>query len=495
MGSLSPLNLVVVVSVMLMVTYVGHKLSNHATTSRSFFTADGGLPWWAVAASLYATVVSAVTFVSLPAMIYRPGADLSFIQLIIGLVIGKILAAWLFARPYYESRNIDTVYDYLSIRVSPNISKGTMILQILLLIAQNSIVVVSAALVLNVLTDISLPVSCGLIVGLSVLWSWMGGLSTVVWTDAMLFFIFLFGAVLSAVMTLTATDIGILESFRYWDEQAKLKIFDFSTDPSKSFTLWTGLLAGALISMVPVSSQAGMQRIRSCRSARDAQKAYSLSAIFLITPIILMGVGLGLSLFYGVKGVPPELAQRLAVQPDQIFPYFIINEVPDGVSGLFVAAVFAAAISTLDSRLAELADVSVTNIYRPYMKSDGSEAHYLKVSKGLLVLWGLLFGVFSILLSMIDGQSLFDLSLMATNTFGGPILGIFFLARFNIGKPLPTIIGVIWAVAASLWMHSQGVTHYWWFPVSVALIVAIGLATSHGTFDRVGIITPEEKAN
>lgn len=492
MGSFSPLNMVVVAVMMALVTYIGHRLSNHATTSRSFFTADGGLPWWAVAASLYATVVSAVTFVSLPAMIYRPGADMTFIQLIIGLVVGKVLAAWLFARPYYESRSVDTVYDYLSIRVSPKISKGTMILQILMLIAQNSIVVVSAALVLNVLTDVSLPVSCMLIVGFSILWSWMGGLSTVVWTDAMLFFIFLFGAILSAVLTLTATDIGILEAFRHWDEQAKLKIFDFSTDPSKSFTLWTGLLAGALISMVPVSSQAGMQRIRSCRSVRDAQKAYSLSAIFLITPIILMAVGLGLSLFYGVKGVPAELAERLAVQPDQVFPYFIVHEVPDGLSGIFVAAVFAAAISTLDSRLAELADVTVTNIYRPYMKKDGTEAHYLKVSRGMLVMWGLLFGVFSILLTMIDGQSLFDLSLMATNTFGGPILGIFFLARFNIGKPIPTIIAVAIAVSASLWMRSQGITHYWWFPVSIVLIMAIGFITSGKSFDKSGVIEAEK---
>lgn len=494
MGSFTVLNMIVVAVMLAGVTLGGHLLSGHAKSSRSFFTAEGGLPWWAVAASLYATVVSAVTFISLPAMVYAPGADLAFFQLIIGLVIGKVLAAILFARAYYESKSVDTVYDYLSIRLSKTVSKSTMGLQILLLVAQNSIVVVSAALVLNVLTDISLPVSCVIIVGFAILWSWMGGLSTVVWTDAMLFGVFLFGAVLSAVLTFVATDLSFTEALRELDQQAKLNILDLSLDPKKSFTLWAGLITGALISLVPVSSQAGMQRIRACRSANDAKKAFIFSSLFLITPVLLMAVGLGLALFYGVQGVPPELAERLATQPDQVFPYFIIHEIPDGVSGIFVAAVFAAAISTLDSRLAELADVTVTNIYRPYMKTNGSEAHYLRVARLLLIGWGVLFCIFSIILTQVDGQSLFDLTLMATNTFGGPILGMFFLARFNIGTPLSAALGVVVSVSASMWMYSQDITHYWWFPVSVIIIMAFGFIASRKNFDKDGVIQAGETA-
>lgn len=494
MGSFSPLNLVVVIAMMALVTLGGHLLSNKAKTSRSFFTAEGGLPWWAVAASLYATVVSAVSFISLPAMIYAPGADLSFIQLIFGLIVGKFLAAFLFARAYYESRSVDTVYDYLSVRIGSGVARSTMGLQIVMLVVQNSIVVVSASLVLNVLTDISLPVSCVIIVSFAVLWSWMGGLSTVVWTDAMLFGVFIFGALLSAMLTFLATDMQFVEALRYLDEQAKLRIFHLSLDPQKSFTLWSGLLAGALTAMFPVSSQAGMQRIRACRSVGDAKKAFIFSSLFLVTPVLLLIVGLGLSLFYGVQGVPADLAERLATQPDQVFPYFIIHEVPDGVSGIFVAAIFAAAISTLDSRLAELSDVTVSNIYRSHVKKDGSEAHYLRVSRILLIAWGAVFCIFSIVLTYIDGRNLFDMFLMATNTFGGPILGIFLLARFNIGKLVPLVIGVGFSIGASLWMHSMHVTHYWWFPVSIVIILSIGFLTSRNTFDPVGVVkSPDEQ--
>lgn len=489
MGSFSPLNMVVVAAMLALVTVAGHLLSGHAKTSKGFFTSEGGLPWWAVAASLYATVVSAITFVSLPAFVYPPGGSLVFLQVIIGLVIGKIAAAILFARPYYESTSVDTVYDYLSVRIGKSVARTTMGLQIFLLILQNSIVVVSSALVLNVLTDIDLAVSCVIIVAFAVLWSWMGGLSTVVWTDAMLFGVFFLGAVLSAVLTMTATDTGFFEALRLLDEQAKLKIIDLSLDPKKSLTLWAGVTSGILISLVPVSSQAGMQRIRACRSVKDAKKAFIYSSLFLITPVILMIVGLGLSVFYTVNGVPADLAERLATQPDQVFPYFIIHEIPDGVSGIFVAAVFAAAISTLDSRLAELADVSVTNIYRPYLKKSGSEAHYLRVARLLIVAWGILFCGASIFLSSIDGQSFFDLSIMATNTFGGPILGTFLLARFNIGTPLTTAAGVVLAIASSLYLHSQDVTHYWWFPVSIIIVMTIGILFSGKKFDRSGVIT------
>lgn len=488
MGSLTLLNTIVVIAMLALVTWGGHALSKRAESSRSFFTGEGDLPWWAVAASLYATVVSAVTFVSLPSMIYREGANLAFTQVIIGLVIGKVAAALIFARAYYESKGIDTVYDYLSERIGPSISRPTMFLQILMLIAQNSIVVVSAALVLNVLTDLSLPISCLVIVAFAILWSWMGGLSTVVWTDAMLLAVFIFGALLSCVLAVTATDMSFAEAYAYLDGQAKLKIIDISMDPSKSFTLWAGLVSGTLISMVPVSSQAGMQRIRACRSVADAKKAYIWSSLFLVTPVLLMMVGLGLSLFYGTQGVPPDLAARLEMQPDQVFPYFIINEVPDGVSGIFVAAVFAAAISTLDSRLAELSDVTVSNIYRPHIRQNASESHYLRAARFFIIGWGVLFCITSIVLTQVDGQNLFDLSLMSTNTLGGPILGIFFLARFNIGTPFTAFLGAAIAIGVSLWLHSMDVTHYWWFPVSIVIIMAVGYFGSGRKFDPVGVV-------
>ncbi len=473
-----------------LVTVAGHLLGRRATSAQSFFTAEGGLPWWAVSASLYATVLSAVSFISLPTSVFRDGGNLTFLQIVFGLALGKIITAVVFVRPYYESRTIETVYDYLTVRISALVSRWVMGLQVVLLLALNSIVVVSAALVLDTLTGISLPVSCLVIVSFAALWSWMGGLSTVVWTDVMLFGVFVAGAAFSTGMTYLASDVTLVQAFTFLDEKAKLTLIDLSLDPAKTYTLWTGLLTGTLLGLIPVTSQSGMQRIRACRSLRDARYAFIFSVVLYITPMLLLVVGLGLSLYYGVNGVPAELAERLLTHPDQAFPYFIVHEIPVGISGVLVAAVFAAAISTLDSRLTELADITVRNVYRPYIRPGATDAHYLRSARICILLWAAVFGVLSIAMTEMNGQSLIDLTIMVNNTLGGPILGAFFLARYGIGSTYAVAAGAAISIGATLYFYTTGISHYWWFPVSVLIMLAAGRIMNRGPLDRIGTVTP-----
>ncbi len=486
--------MIVVALVMAGVTYGGHLLAGKAKTARAFFTADGGLPWWAVSASLYATVLSAVSFISIPAGVFREGGNLTFLQLVAGLALGKVVIAYVFVGPYYHSRSCATVYDYLTARIGPVVAKSTMVLQISLLLLQNSIVIVSAALLLNVLTDLSISLSCLIIVGFAILWSWMGGLRTVVWTDAMLFGVFVVGAVLSAWFTVFAAETTLGEAYRLLDDQAKFKLVELSTDPQKALTIWTGLITGTLIGMIPITSQSGMQRVRACSSEADARKAFWFSVVLYAVPVLLVIVGLGLSLYYTVTGMPDDLALRLQSQPDQVFPYFIVNEIPDGVSGIFIAAIFAAAITTLDSRLTELSDVTVANIYRPYIRRDASEAHYLIASRLFLIFWGVVFSIAAFLLSLFDGQSMIDLTFLAANMLGGPILGIFLLARYGLGTTAPILIGTAISVAMSSYLFSIGVTHYWWFPISLIIMLALGwLAAPRKQLDPSGIVEPDHR--
>lgn len=492
MGTLSLLNAIIVVSTLMLVTLLGHRLARSSTNATEFFTAGGGLPWWAVAASLYATVLSAVSFVSIPATVFREGGNLTFVQIVIGLALGKIALAFLFVRPYYASSAAETVYDYLSLRLGRRVSIGVMILQTAFIVANNSIVVLSAALVLNVITDISVSSSCVVIVCFAILWSWMGGLRTVVWTDAALFGIFIIGAVLSAVLTYASTGLSPVEALTELDQSLKLKLFDLSLDPSRSYTLWTGLITGTLLGMAVIGSQSSLQRIRACRSASAAQLAFSTSAALYVTPLLLLLVGLGLSLFYGVHGVPPDLATRVATQPDQVFPYFIVHEIPDGVSGVFVAAIFAAAISTLDSRLTELSDVCVTNIYRHHIKKNASEKHYIRAARLFLLGWGLIYCLSSVALSLIDGRNLLDLTWQVSNTFAGPILGTFLLARFGIGGARSITLGTLMSVAITVYLNANGVTHFWWFPASMTIMFVTGWAASRRPLDPSGVVWSEK---
>ena len=492
MGALTITNIIVIVSVMGLVTYAGHLASkSHINNSKAFFTADGGLPWWAVSASLYATVVSAVSFVSIPASVFRENGNLELMQIDFGASLGRLLIAVLFVRAYFDSRSINTVYQYLSVRISKPVSRGVMALAFILTILIYSIVVLAAALVLNVLTEISVPMSCLVIVSLSVLWSCLGGIRTVVWTDFVMLCIFLFGALLSAAITFGSVNLPLTESFAVLDQHSKLKLLDLSLDPSKAYTLWTALFSSVLGGAALASTQSGMQRVRACHSVEDARKAFMFATVFFIVPVFLYIVGMGLFVFYNQNGVPKELAEHVATQPDQVFPYFIVNEIPNGISGLLIAAIFVASISTLNSRLAELSNVSVSDIYRQFINKNSSEEHYLRAARFFIVLWGVVFCAISIGLSAIDGQNLLELTYAFWNVIMGPMMGVFFLARFRIGDTISVVVGTICAFLFAYLSQSAGVTGFWSLPASVVIMMLVAWVRTPRRFDRTGVVSKD----
>ena len=495
MGSLTITNLVIISGAMAIITYLGHVASRkHADSSRTFFTADGGLPWWAVSASLYATAISAVSFVSLPASVFRDGGNLELAQIDFGSMLGKYLMAVLFVRAYYESRSVDTVYDYVAVRISKLVSRAVLVIAFALTIGLYSIVVLAAALVLDVLADLSIPTSCVVIVAFSVLWSWLGGIRTVVWTDFGMLCLFLFGAALSAFITFSSTGLSGTEVFALLDGNAKMKLLDLSVDPSNSYTLWTALFSATIGGAALASTQSGMQRVRACHSVQDAEKAFKYSMVFYVVAALLYVVGMGLFVFYDTIGIPEELAARVANQPDQIFPYFIVSEVPDGFSGLMIAAIFAAAISTVNSRLAELSDVSVANVYRRYIRKAASEAHYLSVARLFIILWGLVFCAVSIGVSMIEGQNLLELTFVVWNALIGPMMGIFFLARIRLGGTLSVAVGVVLSLAFVYISREQGITSFWSVPASLIIMTACAWVQTPRRFDRTGVVLNRDTA-
>ncbi len=360
------------------------------------------MPWWAVSASIIATVISSVTFIAVPAAVFKPGGNLGYVQVLLGLMLGKVLTALLFARPFYESSGARTTYDYIGARLSPGVGHVSLALGIALSVLSTGIKVLTTGLVLSVVTNWSLTSCVAAVVGFSILWSVMAGLKTVIWTDLILFVLFTLGAVFAIVWTSYGLEMSFAQAFAILDGKAKLVLFDPSIDPKKTYTLWAGLVGGSLLSLAMASSQGTLQRIRACRSARDARKAYLFAALFYLTPICMLGVGLMLTLFYQEHPLSPDVIAALVEQPDRIFPHFIVTQVPQGISAIFIAAIFAAGISTLDTSLTELADVTVTNIY---VRIAGalSAAHYMLVSRLALLLWGIAFGAIALYLRTVLG--------------------------------------------------------------------------------------------
>ena len=481
-------DLLVVVTVMLAVTYLGHRLSGSITNRRGVFQADGSLPWWAVSASIIATVVSAVTFVSVPAAVFADGGDLTYFQVILGLAAGKVVVARLLATPFYLSQGVNTSYEYIGARIDARTGEFSMYLGLLLNLINSAVKLLTASLVLDVISGWGLPGCALFVVAISIVWSALAGIKTVIWTDFVLFLLFSIGAVFALVFVSLNIQQSVVDAIVWLDEQAKWVLFDFDTDPTKRYTIWAGVIGAVGLSIAQASTQGTWQRVRACRSVADAQKAFNVAALFYLVHVVILCVGLALAVFYAERGVPGELALQLSQSPDRIFPYFIVNELPVGVSGLFIAAIFAAAISTLDSALAESSDLTVNHIYQRLLAGK-SEAHYLLVSRLFMLFWGLMFFTAAMFFSRYQGVGLLELTFKLPNYFYGAIFASIILARFGIGRFATIILGFVLATLSVLLMAGANVAFFYWCPVSGLLMVGTVWALERRRLEFTGIVT------
>lgn len=471
-NSLSVADFLILIAITLAITYGGHLLAGAIKDRHGFFQAGNSMPWWAVSSSIIATVISSVTFISVPAAVFRPGGDLGYFQILLGLMLGKVLIALVFVRPYYESGGIRTTYDYIGGRIDSRVGVLSMGFGIALGSIAASIRIVTTGLVLAVITGWPLPACMAGIAAFAVLWSWMAGLKTVIWTDFLLFIVFTAGAVFAILWLSGQIGMSWSEAWAWLDGQAKLRLIDLSTDPQKRYTLWAGLIGASLLGLAQAGQQGTMQRVRACRSVGDARKAYFFSSFFYLTPICMLALGLLLSVFYAENPLPPAVVADLAEQPDRILPHFIATEIPSGVSVIFIAAIFAAGISTLDTTLTEIADVSIANIYERYIRRDASERHYLLASRLAVLLWGILFTLAALFVSGIQAEGLLNLTFKLPNYVNGSILGTVILARIGVGSWPTYLAGLVTATLSVAVMNlAWNVGFFWWCPASAAVMI------------------------
>lgn len=485
-NGLALFDVVTIVSLLVLVTYLGHRLAGTIKDRRAFFEANGSLPWWAVSASIIATLVSSVTFISVPAAVFREGGNLTYFQVVLGLMAGKFFIAWLLARPYYESTGIHTSYEYISARIDRRTGEFSMYLGLVLNVINSAIKLLTASLVLDVISDWGLPACALFMLSFSLLWSWIAGIKTVIWTDFLLFVLFAAGAVFALGYMSWQLDIALGSALRTLDDGAKLVLFDFSTDPTRRYTIWSGVIGAIGLSIALGSTQGTWQRVRACRSVGDAQRAYNFSAAFYLLHLVILGVGLALWLFYQEHPLPADISSELVSEPDRIFPYFIVSELPVGVSGLFIAAIFAAGISTIDSALTEASDVSIKHIYERLVQA--SETHYLLASRLSLVFWSLIFFMVAMWFSQFTAEGLLDLTFRLPNYLYGAIFGTIVLARYQVGRFASFSVGFLLACVSVAVMAYWEIAFFFWCPLSGVTMVAVVWALERTPAEMSGVV-------
>lgn len=463
-------------------TMVGHHLKGKQHSTRDFFLGGRSLPWYAVTASTIATTISAITFIGVPALVFAAGGNFAYLQLAIGGFIARYLVARFLVPLYYE-KEFYSPYEYMEDRLGPVVGRITAGMFFLGGILSQGVRVYATALVLELITGWSLTESIVLIALFSVLWTWLGGIAAVIWTDFVQFFILIAGGIAGLVFVTGALPDNWNTLVEVGQQAGKFTLLDFSTDPRIEFTFWAALIAMPFQNTaVYGTDHLFVQRLLCCRDQHEAKKAVLWSNLGELVPALMLTVGAGLYAFYQFHPLPGDFAVLVAERGDRIFPAFIITEIPTGLRGLLIAAILSAAISSLDSILAALSQISLTMFYRPYVNPDADETHLLKVSRLFVILWGAVLAAMAWQFSA-SQLNLVTLAFSMTTYTWGPMLGLFLLSMVTrryrvagIGRAVLMSIVVVLIINEPEIMNPLFGTTYsapllawpWLFPIGAA---------------------------
>ncbi len=446
-----------------------------------YFKASGRIPWWAAGISIFATMLSAITFISIPAKTYATDWRMLMFNMTIFLAVPIIIRYFL---PFFLRFKLDTAYEYLEMRFSRSIRWIASALFTFFMISRIAIVLFLPSLALNIVTGFNIYYAILIMSLVTIIYSTSGGMEAVVWGDVIQGFILVGGAVAAFVFMIVGIKGGFSE---FWDTTVtfnKLNTFDFRFDFSQP-VFWVvifGGLANTLISYT--SDQSVVQRYMSTVNEKATAKSIWLNGI-LSVPVGILFFLLGTGLFAFYKSNPEQMSITDS-NIDSIFPQFIVSQMPAGFAGLLIASIFAAAMSTLSSNINSVAAVITSDFYKTFFKNSSFKGQ-MNVARWSGVIIGLLGTGMAIVLATWNIASLWDqfntfLGLLTSGLGALFILGIFF-PRVN---SVSAFIGLISGVDILYWVKSET-------NLSFLLYGLIGMVSSILVAALCSIFLPNQK--
>ena len=393
--------------------------------TEDFFKGGGRIPWWASGISIFATMLSSISFMAIPAMTYISDWRYFTMAVTIFLMAPVIIYYYL---PFFRKLNVTSAYEYLEKRFNIQTRILGSLSFIIFMIARIAIVLYLPALALSTVTGISV-LNCILIIGIiTIIYCATGGIEAVVWGDVIQGGILVIGALIAIFYLIAGTDGGMSGVFDIAQDRQKMAILDMTFDLSKP-VFWVVLLGGLANNLTSYSSdQSVIQRYVTTDNSKNAARSIWLNGILSIPiSLILYYIGTALYTYYQSN---PQMMDVTMPKNDSIFPTFIVNSLPVGISGVLIAAIFSATMSTLSSNINSAATAFTTDFFTRF-KKEVSDHQALKVAKISTVIIGLTGIVFSIMLAEMNIKTVFDHFMkivgIITSGLGGLFLmGIFF---------------------------------------------------------------------
>ena len=439
------LDLIIIFGYLIGVTLFGMWFAKKQNTTEDYFVGDRSVPWWAIAASIVATETSTITFISVPGIAFAKGGNFQFLQLVFGYMLGRVVISLLFIPMYFRGELL-TVYQLLGERFG---SKVKMLASALFVVMRNiadgirlllTAIVLSAVYVAfqpNADANSVIIASIILLGAIMIIFTYYGGMEAVIWVEVIQLGIYIGGAIAAAVVILNQVEGGMPSVLQIGQQFDKFDLFDFNLDFTKTYTFWAGLIGGCFLTMSTHGTDQYLVQRYLCtnKPSRASLALLSSGAVVLGQFIGFLFIGVLLFAFYapfnaadyanaGVlnSGIPATFP---FAGGDKVFPDFITKHMPSGLSGLVVAAIFAAALS---SSLNSIAATFVNDLYKPF-KPAAEDKHFLRVSHWLT----LVFGVVQITVALVvmkQNRSALDQALSIASLFNGPVLGVFLVGAF-----------------------------------------------------------------
>lgn len=456
------LDLIIIFGYLIGIVLFGAWFGRKQKTTTDYFLGDRSVPWWAVAFSIVATETSTITFISVPGIAFARGGNFQFLQLVFGYLLGRIVISILFIPSYFRGELL-TVYQLLDRRFGGKIKMLAASLFVVMRNIADGIRLLLTAIVLAAVyasfqpgADVeTITIASIVLIGIAmIIFTYFGGMEAVIWVEVVQLGIYIAGAIAAAVVLSNSIEGGLPAASALARQFGKYSVFDFAFDHTKLYTFWSGLIGGCFLTMsTHGTDQYLVQRYLCTDRARHAIIALLTSGgIVLVQFIGFLFIGVLLFAFYHPFTDAAYTTAASATFPfasgDRVFPDFITRHMPSGLSGLVVAAIFAAAMS---SSLNSIAATAVNDLYKPFRPAR-CDQHYLKVSRVLTLIWGLVQIGVALGVRNQPGSAL-GKALSIASLINGPILGVFLVGTFlrRVSQP-PALIGMVASIVSMLYI-------------------------------------------
>jgi SSS family transporter len=466
---LNKLDLAIIALYLVGITLFGLRFRRRHRSLRDYFLAGRDIPWWAIALSIVAAETSTLTIISIPGLAYD--TNLTFLQVVMGYLVGRVVISVVLL-PHYFRGDLYTAYELIERRFGRGLRSLTAGLFLLTRAAAEGVRVYAVSIVVSIALGTGEVASIAIITALTLIYTFEGGLAAVIWTDVVQTAIYVGGTLVGVATILHLVPGGWTAIHAAAASAGKLQVFDFRPNFWLPYTFWAGVVGGtAFITASHGTDQLIVQRLLAARGQKQSTLALLSSGVAILFQFALfLIVGVMLWAFYRVPSATFG-------KPDRIYPTFIVNQMPHGISGLLIAAILAAAMSNLSAALNSLSSSTIMDFLLRLRPNTDDRAR-MKLSRLATSCWAIvLFGLAVLALQKVG--RVVEVGLQIASVAYGALLGVFLLGVLTRkANQRGAMVGMLFGFSTELYLWRAHVPWTWWVVIGTTVTFAVGFVAS-----------------